>query len=696
MSSINKILWLDLETKSTTDLAKSGVYRYAESPETEITLFGYAINDNPASVWDLTAGDPMPTDLRKVVDDPEYTFIAHNANFDRVMLATKLGKPFDDLSRWWDSMVQAYTCALPGALGTLSEVLGLPIDKAKDKDGRRLVLKFCKPTKDGVWHNRETDPDDWAKFVNYCRLDVEAMREVIKRVPAWNRTKALRDDWITDQRINDRGFPIDVELVNAAVEAAKQVKEDSNAEIVERTDGAIQTTGQRDEFLKFALAQFGVTLPDMQKATLERRLNDDSLPTELRELIALRLEASKTSVQKFVSLKNAVCSDGRVRGTLQFYGAARTGRFSGRIFQPQNLPRGTMKQPQVEESIELLKSGLAPVLSDNVNTMISNCIRGAICAPEGKKLVVADLSNIEGRMLAWLAGEEWKIKAFIDYDEGNGPDLYKATYGRTFGVSPDEVTKQQRQIGKVLELGLGYSGGVGAFLTFSRAYGVDLDDLADITYRELDKQFLKEAEGAYDFFVEKKMTHGLKRHTFIACEAIKRAWRFAHPNIVRFWKEMDEVTEAVVSGAVKSGMVGEYIKVCSPASGWLALVLPSRRALIYPACRLPATNEHCTFTYAGMNQYSRKWDRIRTYSGKLTENVTQAAARDILMAGIKNAEANNYSVIMHVHDEIIAEVPDDPSFNADGLAKCMTDAPAWAEGLPLSAAGFEAKRYRKD
>lgn len=693
------ILWLDLETYSRCDIKKCGGYRYAEDPSTEILLFGYAVGTEPAKVWDLTTGKSMPDDLWDAVNDPKTKFVAHNSMFDRNVLKRVLKDPFDDIfgdpKRWMDTMILAYSVGLPGALGLLSEVLGLPQDKAKDKDGHRLVLKFCKPTPAGKRWTRENAPDDWVRFVNYCRLDVEAMRDITKRIPAWNATPAMWADWHCDQTINDRGIKIDMDLVEGAIRCADEVKAAGDAAMSDATDGAVSTAMQRDELLKHILYMYGVGLPDMRKTTLEKRLNDENLPEPVRELIALRLSSAVASVAKYRALARAAGADGRIRGTTQFMGASRTGRFAGRIFQPQNLPRGTMKPAQVEEAIEVIKSDLVPVCYDDPNRALSNCIRGCVVASEGHKLVVADLSNIEGRVLAWLAGEGWKIEAFKAFDRGEGPDLYKATYARTFGIKADEVTKHQRQIGKVLELGLGYQGGVGAFLTFAPAYGVNLDELAVHVYEAIDHAFWVKSSDAYDWALSKKLTHGLKKNTWIACDAIKNAWRAAHPATVAFWRA---ASDAMV-GALTTGnpcRAGDRITVYRPAKGWLAARLPSGRGVCYPSCRLPQDGERCDLTFTGVDQYTRKWQRIRTYSGKIVENWTQATARDVLMAGLRHAEDAGMRPVMHIHDEIVCDVPDALGKDDKDLARLMTTGIPWAKGLPLAAAGFTAMRYRKD
>ena len=485
---------------------------------------------------------------------------------------------------------------------------------------------------------------------------------------------------------------IDVELVRAAVTASDEAKERSDRAVAKLTGGEVSSVGQRDALLKHILNAYGVALPDFRTTTLERRLGDESLPDPVRELIAERLENSKTSVQKYAKLSEAVSADGRLRGCLQFMGATRTGRWTGRIFQPQNLPRGKMKPAEVEEAIKAIKSQCADLVYENIPQVLSNCIRGVIVAPKGRKLVVADLSNIEGRVLAWLAGEEWKLEAFRAYDAGKGPDLYKATYGRTFGVKPEDVTKQQRQIGKVLELAMGYQGGVSAFCTFARAYRVDLDELAGHTRAAIESRYWTEAADFTDWVKERRGAEallGLKPDTFIACEAIKRAW----------WADIEAACRVMVEPVPPEGRaplkVGR-IWIGTRAKVYGCALLPSGRCVIYPQIERPRPGVRATFTYRGMNQYTRGWSELRSYAGKVVENLTQATARDILAHGMKLAWDRGYKIVLSVHDELITETPDSGDFTEAGLAACMTDNPDWAEGLPLSAAGFEAYRYKKD
>lgn len=688
-------LFLDIETYCETPI-KAGTHRYAEG--VEIILFAYAFDEEPAAVIDLTAQDSLPQRVLDAFNDPAVELWAHNSHFDRTMLK-RFYPEVADPRRWRDTMILAYAHSLPGSLGELCEILGLPTDKAKDKDGRRLVQLFCSPRPEYSQIHRataETHPDDWEHFCDYCRLDVEAMREVWHRLPKWNSENyGLWPEWSIDQDINDRGMAIDLQLVDEAIKAADADKARANDLVYEATDGAVSTIGQRDEFLKHILSAYGVSLPDMQKSTLERRLNDESLPIQVHDLIALRLETGKTSVQKYKALQTCTSSDGRLRGCLQFMGAIRTGRWTGRLFQPQNLPRGSLKPAEVEAAIEAIKAGVVDLMYENVTSTVSSCIRGAIIAPKGKKLVVADLSNIEGRVLAWTAGEEWKLEAFRAFDRGEGPDLYKATYARTFGIKPEEVTKPQRQIGKVLELSLGYQGGVPAFLNFASIYGLDLDELAVHTREAIEPKFWHEAADAYEWFKSKGLTVGLKPDTFIACEAIKRAWRSAHPAIVNLWSKCDEGSRSMAAhgkGCVRAGKV----LLGRKSAGYGALLLPSGRYVCYPGAREAKPDERATFVYYGINQYTRKWSEIRSYGGKVVENACQAIARDVLASTMPAIEAAGYKVVLSVHDELITECPDTPEYSAEHLSRLMSTAPAWASDLPLAAAGFEAYRYKKD
>ena len=692
------VLYCDLETFCETPIAY-GTHKYAE--KAEVLLWGYAINNAPAKVWDLTVEKAMPADLKAALDDvyagKGFTVWHNGMMFDTIVLRHALGVDIP-VERIIDTMVMAYQHGLPGALATLSEVLRLPQDKAKDKDGKRLVQLFCKPlgaNRKLDRADRTTHPQDWAHFVDYCRLDVEAEREVFRRLPKYNINPHEHAIQIVDARINRRGMQMDIDLAKAAVRLSGDIKEHLDRRTSRATGGAVEAATQRDKLIAFIKETYGWDIPTMTKNELEKRVADPEVPEPVRELLALRMLSTRTSTKKFESIINCSSSyDDRLRGTIQFRGAARTGRFAGRLYQPQNLPRPSMSNDEIELAIDLAKDGDALIKTyEDPGTVLSQCLRGEIVAPEGKKLVVADYSNVEGRVLAWLAGETWKLKAFAEFDAGHGHDLYKLTYGRTFNVKPEDVTKSQRQMGKVLELAMGYQGGAGAFVTFARGYGIDLDVMAKTVRETIDPTIWAEAADSYDYFREKGATHGLAKETFIACDAVKRAWRRANAQIANLWKLMDEgLKEALTSDRVVK--VGAHLQLMR-RDNYLLMRLPSGRYLCYPSPRLPEAND-CTFNFMGVEQFSRKWTRIRTYAGKCVENATQAAACDLLCESLLRLERDGFEPVLTVHDEVIAEAPDSEEFSLARMSGLMTQLPDWAKGLPLAAAGFESYRYRKD
>jgi DNA polymerase len=693
-------LFLDTETYSETPIG-AGTHRYAET--VEVMLFAWAIDDGPVSVWDVTTGEAMPQDLFDAIIEVQRgqrEAWAHNMAFDRTVLRkthTTLHPARVDLrlDSCRCSMVQAYMHSLPGSLDKLCAVLNVPQDLRKLKTGKELVRLFCQPRPKNMKLRRATrltHPEEWARFVEYAGGDIVSMRECVKRMPKWNATPREWALWHLDQRINDRGIAIDTALVEAAIRAAGTAKADLAERTQALTEGDVRAATQRDELLRHLLLEHGVELPDMKADTLERRMTDPDLPGPVRELLAIRLQASSTSVAKYGTLAKSVGSDGRIRGTLQFRGAARTGRWAGRIFQPQNLPRPTLPQADIDLGIEAVKNGCEALLYDNVMELLSNAVRGTIVAPPGRKLVIADLSNIEGRVAAWLAGEHWKLRAFRDFDAGTGPDLYKVAYGKAFAVDPASVTKDQRQIGKVMELMLQYQGGVGAFITGAATYGIDLSAMADKALPSVPRDVLVEAEEFWGWSLEQKRpTYGLEQRVFVACDALKRLWRRAHPAISSIWSELEDAIRAALRqpGSVH---VVRRLKVRA-VPGWLQVRLPSGRNLCYPA---PHVGDDGSITYMGQDQYTRQWKRLGSYGGKFLENFTQAVAGDQLAECMPGIEAAGYLPVLSVHDEELTETPDSEEFTADRLAELMTADLGWNEGLPLAAAGYETYRYRKD
>lgn len=743
-------LWLDLETYSPTPIT-NGSHKYAE--QAEVMLFAWAIDDGPIDVWDVTAGGAAPRLLIDAINDPAVEVWAHNSHFDRTVLGHAMRDARPPLSRWRDTMVQAMAHGLPGKLAELCEVLKLPTDKAKDKAGKALINLFCKPIPFKFPHKREafgskaeyelekalaeaqwpgratreTHPAEWQRFIEYATLDIAAMREVHRIMPMWNYRGAELALWHLDQQINDRGVCIDVELAECAVNAVDLAQEGLREQTVAATGGQVESATKRDQLLAHILEVHGVDLPDMQKATLERRIADPDLPEGVKELLRLRLQTATTSTSKYKTLIRCTSSDGRLRGLLQFNGASRTGRWAGRLWQPQNLPsRGLLPQDAIMEGIEALKGGYAHLTFPDVMHLTSSAIRGCIVASPGKKLVVADLSNIEGRDQAWLAGESWKLKAFRDFDAGTGFDLYAMAYAKSFNVTPESVMADkkaggsQRQVGKVQELALGYEGGVGAFVTFAAAYSIDLDELAEKAVKFIPGDVWGQANIMLQWHRDKGRDPAaqlkMPDRTWLVCESFKIGWRSGHKAIAAYWKELDACVREAID---HPGTTIDCGKVRIRRDGaWLRIVLPSGRAICYPSPQLVAEKKkrkdeaetiglealeseeaptgRTKITYMGVNQYTRKWDRLDSYGGKIFENICQAVARDVMAHNMPAIEVAGYAIVLTVHDEILAEAPDSPEYNAEHLAALLATNPPWALDMPLAAAGFETYRYKKD
>ena len=653
-----KILYLDLETFSTTSI-KAGAHRYAE--DAEVLLVAWASNDDPVTVWETERLPHWRDALQAAIDDAERVVI-HNSAFDRTVLRhVGVDVPVEKII---DTMVLALLHGLPGSLGQLCEALGVPQDKAKDKRGKRLINRFTKPQPKNMKVRRatsETHPDEWQEFIEYAALDVDAMRDVLGRLPRWNDTPSERELWRHDQNINDRGIAVDVELAQSALRAFDRAFGTLASRIERLTDGAVKSATQRDRMLEY-LRGAGLDLEDLTKDTLESALRGD-LDPKVRELLEVRQQAAATSPAKYKALIDAVSSDGRLRGTIQFSGAARTARDAGRIFQPQNLPRTPdwFDEKVQDITVRAFKADADHLIWDNVSERCSMAVRGCLIAPRRRKLVIADLSNIEGRVLAWLAGEEWKIKAFRAYDHGEGHDLYKVTAGKILGKDPADVTKEERQLqGKTPELAGGYQGGVGAYRVMGGPVFEAMDDEA--------------------------------------IQAIVWAWRKEHPKTKSLWYDIEAAAKGAIENPgtvteVRGGLLRFDVKVDTFDRSWLRMRLPSGRFLCYVDAKVDRDDR---ITYSGVNQYTRKWQTLDTYGGKLTENAVQAIARDVFMTGMRRAEEHDYPVVLRVHDELVCEVPDHAGYTAEVLAGLMSTNPGWAIGLPLSAAGFETRRYRKE
>ena len=649
-------LYLDLETYCETKITY-GAYRYAE--DAEVMLVAWAWDDEPVSVWD-TQDMPHWRDALQMMIDTAERIVIHNSNFDRTVLREQgVHTPVEKII---DTMVLALQHSLPGSLGQLCDVLNVPQDKAKDKAGKKLIHLLTKPCPSN-WKTRratrETHPDEWMAFAEYARLDVDAMRDVLGRLPPWNDSDHERHLWRCDQGINDRGVAVDTVFARAALRAFDRAGRSLATRASALTGGSVTSATQRQRLLDHLKDAHGFETEDLTRATLGNLLGGD-LDPQVRELLEIRQQAAATSPAKYSVLLNATNRDGRLRGLIQFCGAARTGRDAGRLFQPQNLPRSPDWFDDDVQAITVaaMKADCEHLIWDNISERCAFAVRGALVAPEGKKLVIADLSNIEGRVLAWLAGEDWKVAAFKAYDRGEGHDLYKVTAGRILGKDPGDITKAERQLqGKVPELAGGYQGGVGAYRVMG---GAVFDAMTDEAIQE-----------------------------------IVTAWRKAHPRTRNLWYDMEAAARSAINNLGESFGDRIIFDVKPDAQGiaWLRMKLPSGRYLCYPR---PEVSDSGSLSYEGINQYTRKWERLDTYGGKLVENAVQAIARDVFMIGMLRAEEAGYSVCIRVHDELVCETPDEPAYSSEGLAALMSTNPSWSVGLPLAAAGFEALRYRKD
>ena len=766
IAAMPKQLFSDLETYSEEPI-KNGTHKYAE--KAEVMVWAFADGDDNVYVWDvvnsslhwydvlsgmwteepLIAGT-LPPALLAMLRDPDYEVWFQNGGmFDFVVLQHAMPEVLKliPMHRRRDTMVQAFSHALPGSLDKLGTALNLADGDTKDKRGKMLIRLFCMPQNDAFFEKhgtrratKQTHPKEWQEMIEYAGGDIKTMRAVHKKIPKWNYREKQIALWHTDMVINNRGFKIDLDLAHKAIEAVERTKASLSARTREITDGAVSSATRRDLLLGYILAEHGVELPDMRADTLERRLQDDDLPDAVRELIKIRLVASMNSVVKYRTAIKAANSDGRIRGGAQFRGAGRTGRYAHRLFQHGNMPRPSIKQALIEAGIDMAKVDvdmLALIVGEEgVMQWASSAIRSVIIADEGKKLCVADLSNIEGRVAAWVAGEDWKLQAFRDFDAGKGPDLYILAYANSFNVPPESVPKKgdERQIGKVEELMFQYGGGVGAWLTGAATYGIDLDRMTEQVYPVLAQWAIDEAMDYLTYLYDgiekrwaKSMTKlqrqreageiddaklaeeterldtkreearnkarlGLPYKTFVTCDAIKRMWRRAHPRISSIWKELEDAVRGAVANPKKTIPCRKVL--IRKSGSWLRIQLPSGRQLCYPEIEV---SDEGTISYVGPNTYTRKWERLTTYGGKLLENIVQAIACDQLVECFPIIEAAGFEIIFHVHDETATEAPiERTDLTHERLAELMCSDLGWNEGLPLAAAGFTGPRYKKD
>ncbi len=645
-------LFCDLETHSSTDLAKSGVFRYCEAEDFEILLFGYSVDGGAVQVVDLARGEKIPKEILDALTDTSVVKWAFNAAFERICLSRFLGLPtgnYLDSASWRCTMIWSAYLGLPLSLMGVGAVLGL--EKQKLSEGKDLIRYFCTPcnptiANGGRRRNRPADaPDKWALFVEYNRRDVEVELAIHQRLTRFPVPDAVWDEYHLDQRINDRGVLVDRTLVQRSIEMDSLSRQELVSRMKQLTD--LENPNSVSQ-VKTWLADNGLEVDSLGKKDVKAALKD--APRQIQQVLELRLQLAKSSVRKYQAMEKAVCSDDRARGMFQFYGANRTGRFSGRLVQMQNLPQNRLED--LDTARTLVKSGdyeAVKMLYGDVPDTLSQLVRTAFIPRKGYRFIVSDFSAIEARVLSWLARETWRMEVFA----GNG-DIYCASASQMFKV-PVEKHGQNghlRQKGKIAELALGYGGSMGAL----------------------------KAMGA----LESGMTED-------ELKPLVDAWRLSNPNIVSFWWDVDEAAKQAVRN--KSATSTHGIRF-SYESGFLFITLPSGRRLAYVKPRI-GTNKFGSdcVTYEGVGA-TKKWERIDTYGPKLVENLCQSISRDLLCHAMQQLESAGCRIVMHIHDEVVIEAP--KAMQVDEVGRIMSIVPLWAEGLILDAAGYETEFYMKD
>lgn len=651
---------IDLETYSPTDLSKTGVYPYAAHPDFQILLFGYAIDDGLARVVDLASGEKLPGEIRAALVDPQVTKWAFNASFERICLSAWLHRhhpellpegEFLDPTQWRCSMVWAAYLGMPMSLDQVAKVLNLAVKK--DAAGKKLIKQFCAPAtpnliNKGACRNLpSSDPAGWRAFIDYNRRDVEVEQAIHTKLARFPVPETEWEAYALDQRINDAGIKLDATLVNAAVTLDEKHREATLARARELT--GLKNPNSPIQ-LKEWLSTRGCHLESLAKAEVETAL--ETATGVVKEVLELRGDLAKSSVKKYQAMQNVAGNDGRARGLLQFYGAGRTGRFAGRLVQVQNLPRNYL--PDLDEARVLVRAGnleALELLYESVPDTLSQLIRTAFIPSPGHRFIVADYSAIEARVIAWLAGQTDTLDAFRE-----GKDLYCETASRMFGVPVEKhgINAGLRQKGKIAVLACGYAGFIGALKAMGALkMGLSEDELKPIV----------------------------------------DAWRAANPNIVWLWQEVEE---AALEAITTRRPVRLRNLTFTLESGILFITLPSGRRLAYVK---PGLGENrfggTSITYWGVTT-GRRWGRLETYGGKLVENVVQAIARDLLVGGMQNVASEGHRIVMHIHDEIVIDEPKSSTFTVEDACQLMSRLPAWADGLPFSADGYECGFYRKD
>ena len=647
-----KTLAIDIETYSSVDLGKSGVYAYTEAEDFEILLFAYCFDDEEIQIVDLASGEKLPDEVVDALTDSEIIKTAFNAQFERTCLAKHLKTPMPP-EQWRCSMAHALTLGLPTSLAGVAKCLKLTNQKMKE--GKALIRYFslpCRPTKANGKRTRNLpchDKEKWETFKTYCIKDVEVERQIRKRLEHYPMTEKEQRLWVLDQQMNDHGVLVDKNLVNRAISCDRVYQKKLLDEAIHLT--GLENPNSPAQLKAWLEDKHGITVDSLSKAKVEELLEETD-HREVRRLLELRQDMSKTSVKKYEAMDRAICSDERIRGLLQYYGANRTGRWAGRLVQVHNLPRNDMAD--LDLARKLLLAGdyeTIELLFDSVPDVLSQLIRTAFIPSTNSRFIVADFSAIEARVIAWLAGESWRMDVFNSHGK-----IYEASAAQMFGVPVESVTKGStlRQKGKIAELALGYGGSKGALISMGALnMGLTKEELPELV----------------------------------------SAWRKSNSNIVKLWWDIERA--AITAVKDKTVVTMQYGLKFYYKGGVLFIRLPSGRNLAYvrPRIEIDERFNKDKLTYEGIE--GNKWGRISTYGGKLTENIIQAIARDCLAEALLRLDKAGYKIVFHVHDEVILDVPKDAG-SLEEVEEIMGLPIPWAPGLPLEAEAFETDYYKKD
>ncbi|MGJ0841559.1 DNA polymerase [Clostridium tertium] len=654
-----RTLAIDVETYCELDIKNVGAYRYCEHPSFEIMLFAYAYDDEPVQIIDFMNGETLPFEIIEDLENPEVLKTAFNANFERNAIIGDGYWPngISDMNpaQWDCTMIQALRMGLPGSLDMVGKALNFQEDKQKMKEGKALIQYFCKPCKPTKTNGGRTrnlpehDPEKWELFKEYCKQDVEVEREIRRKLNKYKTTDKEKRLWDLDQQINDRGINLDLVLAEQAIKCDEQFKDRLTKEAIGLT--GLSNPNSPTQLKKWLSDKVGYEVTSLTKDSIPKLL-EAAEDENVKRVLELRQLMAKTSIKKYQAMESARCEDGRVRGLLQFYGANRTGRWAGRLVQVQNLPQNHL--PDLDDARTFVRNGKfdeVEFLFDSVPDTLSQLIRTAFIPSEGNRFIVADFSAIEARVIAWYASEKWRLEVFKTHGK-----IYEASASQMFKVPIEDIKKGSdlRQKGKIAELALGYGGSVGAIKSMDKSGSIPEEELPGLV----------------------------------------RSWRSANPNITKFWWDCDKAAKKAINERTTVTMQYGLKFIYNP--GVLFIQLPSGRRLSYVRPKIEeGIYGSDIISYEGMEQTSKQWTRQETYGPKLVENIVQATARDCLAEALFNVDKAGYKTVMHIHDEIVMDVP--IGFGSvEEVNKIFGENISWAPGLPLKADGYECNYYMKD